>query len=286
MNTYMSVVLPVYNQFEKLDIVLKHFALQELDGTFYEIIVVDDGSTDKLSTVNKQFFKKNYNIPNLEIIHILNGGRANARNKGVDIAQGEFIVFCDGDRIPNRSFLLDYRNAILKHSIIVGGAMDYFGPAQLLHRINRDDVYEEISKFSRYPQYYKKAKELLFDGNGESCSIWSWLGFLVGNSCVQKQILLDVGGFSLDFAGWGFEHFDIAYRMLQAGYTLYNDCKIINFHLVHSRSTGFYRENILKSLEIMEDKYSINKKLLIEFFFDEKDKYNFKKLEVEFNEKD
>lgn len=281
-NNYISVVLPIYNQFQKLDIVLQHFSNQNLENIYFEIIVVDDGSTDQLSIVDKRFLKEKYNIANVEIMHTQNGGRAVARNNGMHIAQGQFIIFCDGDRMPSKDYLLRYKNAILNHDIIVGGPMDYFGPSQLARQFNNDD---QLLKFSRYPLYYKNACEYLYDKNGMGCSSWSWLGFLVGNSCVKKQILLDIDGFSLDFSDWGFEHFEIAYRMLQAGYNIYNNCKIISFHLIHGRPSGFYKEQIDKSLELMEKKYLISKTALMKLFFDKDAKYNFQILMEVANEK-
>ena len=271
MNTLLSVVIPVYNQYRKLEIVLQHFSRQRTEGIDFEIIIIDDGSIDELSKQDNKSLKIKYGINNIEILHTINGGRAIARNNGINAAQGEFIIFCDADRIPNEKYLSQYKKAAGNHNVIVGGAMDFFGPIQLAYQPDN----RQLFKWSRYPQYYKSACENLFDSEGNSNSEWSWLGFLVGNSCVKKEILTDIGGFSEDFSDWGFEHFEMAYRIMKTGERIINLREIVNFHLVHSRPTGFYKEYINKSIDLMGKKHSINTDVLKKLFFDNSVKYNF-----------
>jgi len=93
----VSVVIPTYN-----NVALLH---ETLDGvrrqTFkdFEMIVVDDGSTDNTAEVVKRY------DPGIRYLHQSNQGPAAARNKGAAVAQGEFIAFCDHDDIWNARHL-------------------------------------------------------------------------------------------------------------------------------------------------------------------------------------
>ena len=88
-----SVVIPVYNQYEQLKKVLKGFKEQTVDSDEYEIVIVDDGSTDLLSKERGVVLCEKYNL-NIELIHQTNSGRAVARNKGVQYSRGKIIIFC------------------------------------------------------------------------------------------------------------------------------------------------------------------------------------------------
>jgi glycosyltransferase involved in cell wall biosynthesis len=89
MNSYVSVIIPTYNSAE--------FIIQALDSvlnqtyTNYEVIVIDDGSTDNTRQILEPYqFKINY-------IYQKNQGVAAARNKGIEVAKGELIAFLDAD---------------------------------------------------------------------------------------------------------------------------------------------------------------------------------------------
>lgn len=88
----VSVVIPAYNCEEYIKKTLKSIISQTY--TEIEIIVVNDGSTDKTSKIVKDMCK-DYNI--IKLVTQNNSGQATARNKGISLAKGEFIAFCDSD---------------------------------------------------------------------------------------------------------------------------------------------------------------------------------------------
>jgi len=94
---FFSVIIPVYNVLpylrEAVDSVLK----QDFKGEF-EVILVDDGSTDGSGAVCDEYAKQEVskNIK-IKVIHKPNGGLSSARNAGLDVARGEYIVFLDSD---------------------------------------------------------------------------------------------------------------------------------------------------------------------------------------------
>lgn len=92
MNTYLSVIVPVYNV-EKF---LHRCVDSILNQTFadFEIILIDDGSTDSSAQICDDFAKKNSRI---KVFHQKNSGVSVARNVGVDAAKGDYITFVDSD---------------------------------------------------------------------------------------------------------------------------------------------------------------------------------------------
>jgi glycosyltransferase EpsJ len=87
-----SVVIPVYNAEMYLDRCLHSLLIQNYDD--YEIILIDDGSTDKSGQICDLYAKENSNI---RVIHGENEGLGIARNKGMRKSRGEYIVFVDND---------------------------------------------------------------------------------------------------------------------------------------------------------------------------------------------
>ena len=96
----ISVVVPVYNVEDVL-----HFCIDSiLNQTYsdFELLLVDDGSTDKSGDICDQYARKDTRI---RVFHKENGGVSSARNLGIDNANGEYICFIDSDDYVNSEFL-------------------------------------------------------------------------------------------------------------------------------------------------------------------------------------
>ena len=88
----ISIIVPVYNVENYLPRCLETIAAQTYRNL--EIILVDDGSTDRSGSICDEFAKKDYRA---WVIHQQNMGQSGARNTGKEIASGEYIMFVDGD---------------------------------------------------------------------------------------------------------------------------------------------------------------------------------------------
>lgn len=88
----LSIIIPVYNAENYLDRCIESILAQRY--TDYELILVDDGSSDR-SGERCDYYARNY--PNIKAIHIENSGVSVARNKGIKIAAGEYLTFVDSD---------------------------------------------------------------------------------------------------------------------------------------------------------------------------------------------
>jgi len=108
-NFLISVIVPVYNVEKYLSNCLDSIINQTYRNL--EIILVDDGSTDGSVKICDDYAKKDNRII---VIHKENGGASTARNKGLDIAKGDYISFIDSDDYINCYMLEHLLNAIIR----------------------------------------------------------------------------------------------------------------------------------------------------------------------------
>ncbi|PIC63990.1 hypothetical protein CSV79_08705 [Sporosarcina sp. P13] len=99
-NIKVSVVIPVYNLEQYIERCIKSVINQNLKEI--EIIIVNDGSSDNSAKIINKYQKEDYRII---AINQENSGVSSARNRGIEIATGEYITFVDGDDYINNTTL-------------------------------------------------------------------------------------------------------------------------------------------------------------------------------------
>ena len=112
----LSIIVPVYNAEDYLDRCL--ISIVEQDFASYEVILVDDGSSDSSPMICDRYSAAD---PRFRSIHKKNGGVSSARNAGLDLAKGEYIMFVDSDD----ALLPDSLEMMFEHvsdeDLVVGG---------------------------------------------------------------------------------------------------------------------------------------------------------------------
>ena len=118
----VSVIVPVYNSEDFIESTVE--MLRKQTFTDIEIILVDDGSTDKTGEICDSLSEC---YDNVRTIHLANSGVCVARNKGVEVAKGDYITFCDADDIIDERLVevlynlaIEYQceMSIVKYSIV------------------------------------------------------------------------------------------------------------------------------------------------------------------------
>lgn len=109
---YFSLILPVYNVEKYVKRCVNSLLRQEY--TDYEIILVDDGSTDSSGSICDKLADKNNNI---FAYHKENGGLSDARNYGIDRAKGNYILFIDSDDWVDEKLLISLHNHLNKSNV-------------------------------------------------------------------------------------------------------------------------------------------------------------------------
>ncbi len=104
----ISVIIPCFNNEETIIETIESITKQEYSS--YEIIIVNDGSTDKSADIVSNFIKIN-NSNNITLINQINSGPSKSRNNGADKATGKYLLFLDADDLIAPSYIkkcIDY----------------------------------------------------------------------------------------------------------------------------------------------------------------------------------
>lgn len=98
----VSVIIPCYNAEDTIVECVK--SVLDQSYTDFEILIVDDGSTDRSIENLKEFLTQNADVEKVKIVIQKNGGPSVARNKGIEMANGDLIAFLDADDVwlPNK----------------------------------------------------------------------------------------------------------------------------------------------------------------------------------------
>lgn len=89
---FFSVIIPIYRVEKYLKRCVDSVLAQEFKD--FEVILVDDGSPDGCPQICDEYAKKDNRV---KVVHKVNGGLSDARNAGIDVATGEYLMFLDGD---------------------------------------------------------------------------------------------------------------------------------------------------------------------------------------------
>ena len=90
----LSIVVPIYNVEKYLGECLDSLVSQDIGADQYEILCINDGSTDQSGTILDDYAKR---YPQIHAIHQENAGVSSARNIGIELAKGDYIWFVDSD---------------------------------------------------------------------------------------------------------------------------------------------------------------------------------------------
>lgn len=110
MKPVISIIMPVYNSENYLAEAIK--SIQNQTFNQFELILVNDGSTDRSGEICDQFSKKDSRI---HVVHKENGGICAARNTGISHAVGDFVGFMDNDDYYNPNLLHENYKLLMKH---------------------------------------------------------------------------------------------------------------------------------------------------------------------------
>ena len=97
----LSIIIPVYNAEKYLKECINSVLRQKLED--YEVILVDDGSTDSSLKICRSYESKNSRI---KVLHQTNQGVSSARNSGIKQANGDWLTFIDSDDVIDDTFFL------------------------------------------------------------------------------------------------------------------------------------------------------------------------------------
>jgi len=208
---FISVVIPTHNRKEMLPRALEGLAAQTYPEDRYEVVVVDDGSTDGTAELLRQF-----SLPHLRLRHIASEARgpAAARNLGLQQAGGEVILFTGDDCIADADLLLHHgRRHSREDGIAVLGYVDWHPECRL------DSLMHFLGHYvqTAYPRM----------GDPERVGAGH---FYTSNVSARKEHLLQAGGFDEDFRWAAYEDVELGLRLAGIGVRLVLERAAITYH--------------------------------------------------------
>jgi glycosyltransferase involved in cell wall biosynthesis len=213
----VSVVIPTYNA-EKT-IILNLSALAKQECLFeYEIIVVDDGSSDGTRNLTAKFIEELDDSSKIRLVGVSHGGPAAARNTGVKEAQSDIVLFLDADCIPQEKWLSSMVEYLFSDSSVAGVGGTY-------KTLNTESP---TARFVGYDIAYRHSR---LDKFVDHIGTYS--------AAFRKKALLDVGLFDQAFAQADSEDNDLAYRLVDRGYKLVFQPKAVVSHPHPSKARLF-----------------------------------------------
>lgn len=205
------MIVPAYNAGKTIERCLASLVEQNINRSDYEVIVVDDGSTDSTSDLIKKF--------DVTYIYQKNKGPAAARNHGAKTAKGKIILFTDSDCVPQNNWIEEMTKPFSDPSVIaVKGA----------YRTNQKSMTARFSQleFEERFDMLKKAESI------DMIDTYS--------AAFRKDIFWSVNGFDEFFPVANNEDTELSYKLSGMGYKMVFNPKAVVCHLNHPDSIKRY----------------------------------------------
>ena len=233
----VSVVITTYNRSDALLAVLAGLA-QQTDRNF-EVLIADDGSrSEHTAAILRAPVAKA-----LHAVHIWHPDvgftASRVRNRGVAASRGEYIVFLDGDCVPEVDFIARHKS-LAQAGFFVNGSRVLLSPALTEQVLARSESVSGRSAWywlrQRVQGHASKLTGLLRlpDMAWRKRRAFSWKGIRSCNLGCWRADFERVNGFDESFVGWGHEDADFVLRLHNSGVARKNGfCATEVFHLWH-----------------------------------------------------
>ncbi len=187
----ISIVVPAYNAATSLRRCLAALRAQDLPQEAFEIIVVDDGSTDCTSAVAR--------AAGARLIRIPHGGPAVARNAGLQAAQGEIVLFTDADCEPVPHWARSLASALADPEVVGAKGTYLTRQRELIARFVQVEYEERYARMARLER----------------------IDFIDTYSAgYRRDVVLENGGFDPTFREPSVEDQELSFRLAAKGYRL------------------------------------------------------------------
>ncbi|NER48474.1 MAG: glycosyltransferase family 2 protein [Symploca sp. SIO1A3] len=205
---FFSVIIPTYNRLPILEKCLRALEKQQLSAhsvvTDYEVVLVDDGSTDGTLEWLEDHQEEFPHVRSHSQVHL---GPAAARNLGVEEAQGEMIIFIDSDLVVTDHFLEAHAETLVKKRQEMGSDR-LFTYGWVINTNNFDNPTSEPYKVTDFSAAY----------------------FATGNVAIARKWLKQAGLFDTRFQLYGWEDLELGVRLKKLGLKLIKCPEAVGYH--------------------------------------------------------
>ncbi len=252
---HISVIVSTYNRPDALEAVLNGLLAQTEKN--FEIVIADDGSTSETRLLVESFAKQS-DIAMRHIWQPDEGFRLAAiRNKGVAASTGDYLVFLDGDCIPQRDFVAQHRRLAERGYVIAGSRI--WLERDFTHKILSAKI--KIHQASRFDWFLNRIRKKISKflpllkipvGPIRKIGKHSLHGIKGCNLAMWHDDFQQIRGFDESFIGWGHEDRELVIRLYLSGLKRKRGyCATEVFHLWHSPVNSFAGEESFQKVKSM-----------------------------------
>lgn len=242
MHPRLSIIIPVYNAEKTIELCLNSLINQNYDKESYEIICVNDGSTDGTLDILNGYRERS----NIRIFSQENSGPAKARNVGAREAVGEVILFTDSDCELDKEWISEMVRPFEDSS--VNGVQGAYKTRQN----GIIPIYEQINIENSY-KYFKTHSRL------DTIGTYS--------AAYPRKLFIELGGFNENYKIACGEDFEFSYKLARKGYkSVFNEKAVCYHHhpdkllryMIVKYQRGFWRTLMYKNNKdkIAKDTYT------------------------------
>ena len=246
----LSIIICSYNRASYISDALTSLYCQSAGLYEFEVIIVDNNSTDNTKEVYAQWRQTNTN-GQFTFISETKQGASFARNMGATIAKGEWVCFMDDDAVATPNYVEN----ILKHIQNKPDAVGFGG------RI----IPKYIPAEPKWMSYYVSSLVGNFDYAPIACAFENGKYPLESNMIVKKTVYDQIGGFNVNLPGVvgtlriGGEGKELFYKILALGHKIYYDPSICIHHVVEVKKlTSEYMYRVASGIGRGEKKRTLN----------------------------
>ncbi|EKN71690.1 glycosyl transferase, group 2 family protein [Neobacillus bataviensis LMG 21833] len=275
----VSIIIPSQNKYPLNLFTLYSLELQTFNLAKMEVIFINDASTDQTADN-----LKDYSPPfHFKYIHSKKKlGRAKVRNLGIRSARGSLLIFLDAEMIVEPDFVVNhYKHHQTKNNVILSGVMHSHAlyscvfPAFSEQKVdtiadltkNNKEIYTRFRNrkgtsnepypileksdlarntyrnlaFKAFPWYRQIIRNYGADLQGFA---FPWMAFLTGNVSIRKELIVQAGEFDEEFYHYGYEDWELGYRLYKMGAHYMVSDKVITYHQEHPVGESKWKEAV------------------------------------------
>jgi len=210
----LSVIVPAYNAERTIKDCIESLLNQDYKDK-YEVIVVDDGSTDDTAQIMAKY-------PTVKFIKQSNAGPAAARNRGASEANGEIILFTDSDCVPERDWIRMMLEPFHENKDVVG--------VKGIYRTKQRELTARFVQMEYEDKYRYMEKEDFIDFIDTYSA-----GF-------RKEKFMEMKGYDTEFSVACAEDVELSYRLAKRGYKMIFNPRAIVYHKHPATITGYLKK--------------------------------------------
>jgi len=238
----LSVIVPTYNKASSIDVTLRALSRQTIPKRWYEVVLVDDGSSDKtveaISSAVAEFCRDiNIAVFSWPRTRSRTAGdfafrAGHCRNLGAEFSRGRWLLFLDGDMVPRDDLLEEHMRYLTKGAVVVRGTRIRLAPG-VEDNIRRRLKSAPLTQHSSWP-----TEDIGMGDEPPPTRAWqhqdpAWKLFYTHNVSIHRDVFMEAGGFDESFAFWGCEDLDLGYRLWKRGVALHHNDHALAFHVHH-----------------------------------------------------